>query len=341
MALGDDGFPGAGSAPLAFFDSNWHVLFSLLVFSFHSFQTRPMRNVFTATQCLGQTRTWAIVSTLLLSVESVSKRASSKVTIGDELLWMKCIAEADEEAARSSEFDGHHRRSWRNIFGKSRPASQISRVCRVFHLPFHRTCGPFPPLLWLQLDTRRPRLHHNTQIYRVYPVYVTCSETSSEQTSQRSMYSGPAKGKKHALSFIDYSKCEEALKRAMPLSRLVHRTTSSPRVCILFAICRPILKCRMFQKKIHRACVALRMATRLDVNTHESASLIIHRQEAEKGKEKNKYIYAKNLNIIKKVDFVISTKSKELFFFVFFLNKWHTRGLVCCRVLSFLAKTFS
>ena len=63
------------------------------------------------------------------------------------------------------------------------------------------------------------------------------------------------------------------------------------------------------------------MATRLDVNTHESASLIIHRQEAEKGKEKNKYIYAKNLNIIKKVDFVISTKSKELFFFVFFLNK--------------------
>ena len=131
------------------------------------------------------------------------------------------------------------------------------------------------------------------------------------------MYSGPAKGKKHALSFIDYSKCEEALKRAMPLSRLVHRTTSSPRVCILFAICRPILKCRMFQKKIHRACVALRMATRLDVNTHESASLIIHRQEAEKGKEKNKYIYAKNLNIIKKVDFVISTKSKELFFLFF------------------------
>ena len=73
----------------------------------------------------------------------------------------------------------------------------------------------------------------------------------------------------------------------------------------------------MFQKKIHRACVALRMATRLDVNTHESASLIIHRQEAEKGKEKNKYIYAKKPKHYKKVDFVISTKKYRAFFLFF------------------------
>ena len=75
------------------------------------------------------------------------------------------------------------------------------------------------------------------------------------------------------------------------------------------------------------------MATRLDVNTHESASLIIHRQEAEKGKEKNKYIYAKNLNIIKK--WTLSFQQKVRSFFLFFKKqRTHKRlGLLPCLVL--------